>query len=386
MNKHVEKFIKFLKEKDGIGNKLRLISLATNEFNLTRDRSVYYTEHFAVRFSHSRSGGFSNTILSLSQLQKFDSIPFIVCLVTSNENILFLANTTFLTKISHSSQTLTPQNIRGSFNGSDITKVFHEIENTHKNFGRLFPIHAELGFDGNLVRLVEATTNISPTGKKFNVGDAEKNNILDSIVRAEKFLLSPDYKDLKADLDNRVKKYENEILVASHIDNINLRGRIIEYLIADDADEKLKKNLVREIKEEYGNLPKFKTENQLGDYIKVFEKHYTATDIKTKIMLLNSNPKAYNIDKMLEFLSMDTSVFLFYFIGIDPEKILNKVLTSMFQKDILSATLLLKHWSGRNSRGVTQLEGTAIHNIIVKPNNEINKEFSTKFINDLIEL
>jgi hypothetical protein len=55
----------------------------------------------------------------------------------------------------------------------------------------------------------------------------------------------------------------------------------------------------------------------LGDYTREFKKYMTETDVKTKIMILNSNPKAYNIDKMLEFLSTDKSIFMFYFVGLD---------------------------------------------------------------------
>jgi hypothetical protein len=32
----------------------------------------------------------------------------------------------------------------------------------------------------------------------------------------------------------------------------------------------------------------------------------------------------------------------------------------MFQENLLNATITLKHWAGRNSRGVTQFEGKAI--------------------------
>ena len=62
----------------------------------------------------------SNTVLSLSALQKYDDKPFIVCIVTPDTNYMMLANSTFLKKISHSSQELRVDNIRGSFNGSDI--------------------------------------------------------------------------------------------------------------------------------------------------------------------------------------------------------------------------------------------------------------------------
>jgi hypothetical protein len=102
-------------------------------------------------------------------------------------------------------------------------------------------------------------------------------------------------------------------------------------------------------------------------------------------MALDSNPKAYNIDKMLEFLSSPQSVFMFYFIGIDPGKIFNTSLVSMFDRRIMSGTLLLKHWAGRNSRGVTQLEGKTVKATITSPGNLIEVDSSVKFIQSMIE-
>lgn len=62
-------------------------------------------------------------------------------------------------------------------------------------------------------------------------------------------------------------------------------------------------------------------------------------------MILQSNPKAYNIDKLLDFLSSDDSVFLFYFIGIEPSRIVNQSLVSIFQKDLLKSTIVQSHWA-----------------------------------------
>jgi hypothetical protein len=378
-------FIDFIKSHDGIGNKAKLTGLAVNQFNLTKDRSAYYCNSFAVRFSQSSSGGFSNTVLSLSKLQKYDNIPFLVCLVTETENKLFIANTTFLTKVSHSSQTLTLYNIKGSFNGSDIIKEFEGVINSRDNINKLYAIHSEIGFEGNLPRLVEATTNISPTGKRFEIGETEKENIERSVQRAIEFCSIPDFTILKNELDNKVKQYENEILIASHIENVNIRGRIIEYFIAGD-DENLKAQLVSDITEEYNKLPAFKTENTLGDYVRVFDNHHTETDVKTKVVLLNSNPKAYNIDKFLEFHNRSNTVFLFYFIGIDAEKIFNNILISVFQKDLLKSTILLRHWAGRNSRGVTQFEGSTIQKLLETPSTVIDEKIAKEFIHMLYDL
>ena len=381
----IKEFIKFISDNDGIGNKQSLIQKVSVRFDLTKDRTLYYCSEFAVRFSYSSNSSFSNTVLSLSKLQKFDNIPVLVCLVTKSKNKVYLANSTFLSKISHSSQQLRENNIKGSFNGSDIIKSFHGIENNRDNIESLFAIHSEIGFEGNLARLVEATTNISPSGTKFSVDDGSKTNIVNSVSRAVTFNNSNYFLELKNDLDNRVKKYENEIIIASHIENVNIRGRIIEYLIAGE-DEKLKSQLISEINDEYSKLPQFKTDNKLGDYRKVFENHLTETDVKTKIMILNSNPKAYNIDKFLDFLSEEKTVFLFYFIGIDATKIVNKILVSVFQQDLLHSTIKLKHWAGRNSRGVTQLVGTTIHDLILNPKNNIDEDLARKFLLELISL
>lgn len=386
IHKDIVSFINFIKSKNGIGNKSTLIGEVQRKFKLTKDRSVYYSKHYSVRFSYSSSLGFSNTVISLSNLQKYDGQPFIVCLVTPAKNILYLANTTFLQKVSHSSQLLRVDNIRGSINGSDIVKKFADLTNTPENFEKLFSIHAELGFDGNLVRLVEATTNISPSGKKFVVSASAKTAIKNAPERAINFVQSKEYSQLKSDLDAKVEKYKTEILIAGFIENVNIRGRIIEYLIAGE-DEKLRGSLVKALHDSSNVIPGFKTKNSLADYIRVFEKYNTATDVKTKIMILSSNPKGYNIDKLLEFLATDKSVFMFYFIGIEPNKIVNQVLVSMFQIDLLGSTILLKHWSGRNSRGVTQFEGETIHKLVLSPtNNKIDKITSVNFLDSLIEL
>ncbi len=383
MNSSVKELLAYINENNGIGDKSKLIKKVVSKFSLTKDRSIYYSPFFAIRFSQSATSGFSNTVLSLSNLQKYDELPFIVCLVKPTENVCFLANTTFLAKISHSSQQLRENNIRGSFNGSDIMKTVIDIENKPENFSKLFAIHTEIGFAGNLARLVEATNDIVPSGTKFSVTNANKQIILESVERANRFISSKDYLTLKAELDSKVKKFTNEIVIASLIDNVNIRGRIIEYLIAGE-DESLRKEIAKALQNRSIQIPRFATVNSLGDYSRVFDNFFTETDVKTKIMVLNSNPKAYNIDKMLEFLSQDKTVFMFYFIGIDPGKIVNQILVSMFQEKIVSATILLKHWAGRNSRGVTQLEGNVIHNLILRPETNIDTKKGKEFLNDII--
>jgi hypothetical protein len=372
---------------DGINDKGKLTKLIAAKFGLIQDRSVYYCSDFAIRFSSGSGLSFSNTVLSLSNLKKIDHIPFLVCLVTPSTNYVLLANSTFLRKISHSSQQLRFDNIKGSFNGSDIIRDFEGISNDQTNIQRLFDIHREIGFEENLPRLVEATNNIVPTGHKFVVHPDAESQIMSSPARAARFVTSQEALILKKELDERVDRFKNEILVASLIENVNVRGRIIEYLIAGD-DEALRQQLVTALqnRDTANGIPAFKTDNTLGDYQRIFDEYFTETDVKTKIMVLSSNPKAYNLDKILEFLTIEKSVFMFYFVGVDPTRIVNTVLVSMFQTDLLASTILLKHWSGRNSRGVSQFEGRTIESLITNPRTDVDLFGAVKFLKRLIAL
>jgi hypothetical protein len=386
MSDSLNRAVAFVAAHDGINDKAKLRDLLVTEFGLTRDCSVFYCADFAIRFSSSASKNFGNTVASLSRLQKFDDRPFISCNVTPRENHLLLANSTLLKKVSHTSQQLRENNIRGSFNGSDIMRELADIENCPRNFSRLFAIHIEVGFDGNLPRLVEATNNISPTGSKFAVTKAAEDNILSAPNRAVAFLESPDAATLQSELDAKVDRFRNEILLAALIEDGNTGGRAIEYIIAGE-DAALRDALIAAIQDKNAQgLPQFKTENALGDYTRTFETYHTETDVKTKIMVRSSNPKAYNIDKILEFLSQDQSVFLFYFVGVDPGRTVLPVLISMFQSELIAGTITLKHWAGRNSRGVTQFEGNTVGELITNPNNHVDVEASKTFLRRLIEL
>lgn len=100
MNSSASAFIKDICENAPIYDKESVIRYITSKYNLTLDRRVYYCRYFAVRFSYSKNGAFSNTVLSLSALQKYDKIPFFVVLVRGNgTNLVYLANSTFISKI-----------------------------------------------------------------------------------------------------------------------------------------------------------------------------------------------------------------------------------------------------------------------------------------------
>lgn len=357
----IDSLVEFVSDRDGIADKAALAAQVQEQFSLVKDRSVFYGDWFAIRFCKATTSFFSNTVLSLSTLHRYDNMPFFVCIVTPSKNYLMLANTTFLRKISHSSQDLRCDNIRGSFNGSDIIRSFEGVVNAPMNFEFLFTSHENYTFKENLERLVEATNNISPTGRKFFPTELQTNCIRASIDRAISFLASEEYSVLDSDLYERVKAVESEIAIAALIDNVNLRGRIIEYLITSEGD--LKDTLICCLHDRTP-LPKIFTTDELGDYEREFEHYLTKTDIKTKILFLSSNPKGYNIDKLLAFLSEEKSVYLIYVVAIDESKRISTRLCSIYNRQLLSCTRIIKHWAGRNSRGVTQYDGRSLEKIV----------------------
>lgn len=379
----IQELVDVIQSNDGIADKSKLATLVKEQFDLTKDRSVYYCDDFAIRFSKSERKRMGNTVLSLSALQKYDRKPFVVCIVSSTKNYLLLANTTFLKKISHSSQELRIDNIKGSFNGSDIMEAIDSIENEPSHFEELFAIHEGFSFEDNLERLVEATNNIVGRVSKFNVTREKREVIEKSVERAQAFIASDDYNDLNDDLSARVEKVQGEIAIAAFIDNVNLRGRIIEYLITDNGSD-LKNKIINSLNNSEP-LPEFVTEDKLGDYSKEYAAFVTETDIKTKVLFLAGNPKAYNIDKLLEFLSEEKSVYMIYLVGINQDKTIVAKLCSAFDERLLDATNIIHHWAGRNSRGVTQFNGKALVEILSGGNTIIDKEKADEHIRTMIE-
>lgn len=385
-NEAINQLVDFISKNNGIANKERLANEVKTKFNLTQDGKVFFNDDFAIRFGWNGKNNckkISNTVLALSKIKNYDDRPLLFCIVTHEENHLLLINTTFLKKISHSSQALSLGNIKGSINCSDIMMKFENIENTPQNFKRLFAYHEGLAFQDNFERLVACTKNIIGRIPKFEVTEKAKNTIIDSVNRAQCFIDSNDYGNLKKDLDARVKKVQGEIAIAAFIDNVNLRGRVIEYLITDNGST-LKDQIINALHNKQ-SLPSFKTEDKLGDYSKSFPSFNTETDIKTKVLFLEGNPKAYNIDKLLEFLATDKSVYMIYLLGIGDSGEITARLVSAYDPRLLNNTNVIQHWAGRNTRGVAQFIGTGLVEILNQTDSpKIDKNAAEDFLNTLI--
>ncbi len=345
----------------------QLQKATAKQFSLNQQRSVFSSEAFAVRFSSVRGATFANCVISLSALQKYDRAPFVVCVVRPNGVDLLLANSTFLKKISHSSQQLRIDNVRGTFLGHDILRVYEGIENKPENFEKLFEIHAQFTWEENLARLVERTTSIAPTGIRFEPSPEQEANILRAPEIANLLTQDPEYIQLGDDLARIVNDNVGAILEAATIDinNINLRGNRIEQIITSAGN--------------FHSLEDVSHTLTAGTELKV--------DIKTKILTLSSSPKGYNIDKVLKMLSTGNSAFSFFFVGINIERsYIVTCLVSILDKSILNATRVQFHWSGRNSRGVTQLAGNLSEVFDHDFSEAIDVEQARRFLQQLIDI
>lgn len=368
----------------GQKNKEELGRIIQSDFDLTYKRPVYIGEHFTIRFSKGEWNRFNNTILALSKLKKYDEQPFIVCLVGDTDNHLFLANTTFLKKISHSSQELRTDNIRGSFNGSDIFKEYIGIENTPDKFEELFAIHEGFSFEENLERLVEETNNINPQNKRTFLDEEKTAHILKSIQRSQDFIDSKAYRELEKVLENKVQQVHTEINLLADTDNVNLRSRRIEYLVTTDyqATKPVRDAILNE-----EPIPAIQTPNGLGDFTYQTDQMTVVVDIKTKLANKASEPKGYNVDKLLELLSHENTIFMIYIISVNPDtKEIKSQLVSVLDEAMIEGTTIQHHWAGRNSRGVSQFSGRTLEAKADQNNHTINTQSAQRFLEELIEL
>ena len=381
----IDDLIDFIEIKSGGLSKATLEHRVIQQFELTRERSVYRCSEFAIRFISAKKRKCANTVVALSTIRKYDHLPFLICIVTPVKNFLVLANSTFLIRVSHSSHALTQNNIRGSINVPDIMLTYAELENNGSNVHALFRLHVTTGFCGNIRRIVENTNNIVGIGGKFEVTRQARRCIMEAPERALRFYRCKDYWRLKKQLDHRVRCLKHAIKIAADIENVNTRGRAIECLVSNN-EPALVNELIDSLTSS-GTIPgSLKTKNELGDIEKVINNTHVQIDVKSKLMATSSNPKAYNLDKFLGLLQNKNSVFMFYFVGVHKNGVLSTALVSVFDCALLDTIKLQKHWSGRNSRGVSQFNGESIAGLLRNHNKEINMAQSKEFLDKVIAL
>ena len=226
-------------------------------------------------------------------------------------------------------------------------------------------MHSEHDFWENYERIYGLTNQIQGKRARFEPSAAQKAFLLESHKRSCDFLNSYRFQALSDDLKRRVERNSKAIVIAGTFVNAKLRGEIIEHLITSDDDAKLSE--LRMCIENNG-VPDFTNPHGLTDYERIFGNIKTGTDIKTKVMYLESQPKGFSIDDILRYLSEENTVFLFYWVGIEKDETLRLQLLPVFESNMLSNSRIQKHWSGINQRGHIQFDGRAIKSILSMEN------------------
>lgn len=340
-----------------------LIKIFQDQFNFKLDRRIYYNDEICIRFSSAKNG-YSNTFLGLQKIVNKNQIPIIACIVRENYCEFMLANLTFIKSVSHSSRNLTLRNIKGSVNLSNIERSYQGIENVPVNFQRLFQLHQDLQIVDNLARIIDANKNIQPTKSKFLPTLTDRDQIFNSVVFYKNFEKSDSFLSLKNELEEKVVTNKEEILKISITDNVNIRGNLIEQLITEGTNH-----------------------HDLGDYYRKFTNIEIVIDIKSKMLDLQSAPKAYNIDKLLKSLSNGNFYFGYFFIGVDKiNKIIKTKLISFLDSRLIKSTIIQHHWAGRNTRGVTQLSSGYETVLDQEYSSIIEDNIANEFLNKLISL
>lgn len=329
-----------------------------------KERSVFIGNGFALRFCEANTPSFSNVVLSLSAVRKYDLRPMVICIVRPNRLEFRLANTTFLKRISHSSHQFRTDNIRGSFLGHDILDAYEGVPNEPQHFDQLFALHSAFTWEENVARLVEATNAIVARSTRFQVDSIAMEQLMQAPDRAAAALRTPQHREAERHLSQIIERHRGEMLAAAELENVNIRGNTIEQIITAGVNAHRLDDLTFD----------------LGRDLRL------VVDIKTKLLDRASAPKAYNIDKMLRLLAESDTAFSFFFVGLDASRQLVQTrLVSVFDPIILAATRIQTHWAGRASRGVTQLTGDLGQIFATDYRPAIATELAKTFLRQLVE-
>ena len=326
------KFIRTAKLAEPHANKARLQALYREEFAPGQSRKVLVGEGYAFYFSEISRGGYSNTGLALSALKGHDNHPFVIVIVRPLAVEFLLANSTLLNKLSVAAREFRTDNIRGSFNLSDIMRTYNDRQNEPACFDQLFAQHQEFTWEENVKRLVEKTNQMVPRLTRFSPTPDERAILMQAPLRAQAALTPTIFGAIEAELKGLVRTKTVQILDAATLENGKLRGERIEQQITG------------------GNGA-----HALGDLERIVEGIRVVIDVKTSLLNLKSAPKAYNVNKALALMSEPGTVLAVFMIGIDTNAgTVTARLLPVLEDTLLDTSEVRHHWAGLASRGSVQ--------------------------------
>lgn len=392
----IKPLLEYLKSVDIYGY-AELSKIIIEKFNLQDDNHTYYNEYYAIRFSDIEVSK-SNCVVGLKKIIGYNDRPFINIQISNTCVHACLINLTFIDNATHTSaKELRMNNWIGTILIRDIIMNIEikgrTLSNEIENFKELFQYHEYQNDTDNMARIVgnriRLNREIEEKNKKnpvrFEPDESQVKNIDKSVQRALNYWkCSKRYEKIKKELDDKVESVKEYILKAAEINHVKKRGNIIEYLITSDPTD----TVLIEIKKALNSqerMPRIKTKNELGDYHCNEEGYKIEIDIKSHLQTSRgSAPKGYNVDKVLEFLSKDNTIFLLYFLAINKDKGTVKSLLVPMYHELLHSTKLIGHHVGVGRRGEVQFQKKQIEELYLLDKIEIDEEKANDFLQNVL--
>lgn len=317
------------------GTKEDFCAVAAQRFALTRKGALWVGNDLCIRANQSRGEAFTNTVVSVRKLLQYDDRPIVACQLFPGGLRLLLANTTFVTKVSHSSHGFRTEHPIGSILGTDIAPQHAGIVNEPGGFARLWALHAAADPAVNLARIATATSSLDRPKMTWLPTSEQRDHMLAAPLLAQRVVGLAAYERAAADLDSRVAARRDAILAAAANPNRKVRGTEIEQIVTAAIATHALADLQLEI-----------------DTVTI------AVDVKFKRLDRSSSPKGYDVGKFLRLLAAGERLLAIYFVGVDPERgLLFTRLCSVFDRQVLAQSRVEARWSRRGSLGTVQFHG-----------------------------
>jgi len=210
--------------------KAELVERLKAELNLAssgRSKSLCIGAHIVVKAIDARAGKtgqrIPNTVLSLRRLGEFDDRPVIGAAVRSDGVDWFCMNSTFITQVSHSSNHLSTERVRGSFLGTDVANELvaadgtssRKLAKTVSNLSALYAWHRTFDWQVNLSRIVEATQGRTSLREAFQLDDDDKAAICENLKATTAAAAGQRYSVAWKALDAAIQAVSAEVIAAA---------------------------------------------------------------------------------------------------------------------------------------------------------------------------
>lgn len=350
-----------------------IIRLINEDFPLFKIKRSLYADtnnNYIVRFLWTKfdQGTPSNTFLSIKTIYEFDDKPIIVVLVRPNSFDISLGNTSFVSKVSHSSKNaLYDENtgeftLSGSVNYPNIYHDWNDFDHIVENW----EFHYSSESDHNIRRILKKTSEIEWNWFEKVVLD---DYTIETFVRKSMAFHYETFADISAIIDKSFYDHKAEIIeIFDNEASTKRRGEKIQSVIT----------WIQDNDHEFADM-----------YYEIWDKSILL-NIKTIDLTLpsgDSSPQAFNIDKLLNNIDYDDE-FTFYFFVITKtaEWVFYSLVNFLEERSIQSYGNPMNHWSWQNARWHMQVVWIADLVLNQDYTDEISYENSVKFLSYLNSL